>query len=756
MKILSIIEATTVTGPAKNLLNFCRLMRSPGFCRDGAPQIEISIVTFDRVAGNRDATGNAFVAAARDSGITVDVITERFRFDRAVIKQLRDVVAKRAPDVIQTHMIKSHFLVKLSGLGKQYPWIAYHHGYTSTDLKMQFYNQLNRWSLPSADLVIAVCGEFANQLAAAGVQKDRIRVSHNAVKAPRIVSSDEKLSLRERLRIAGGEKVLVAVGRLSREKGHADLIESIALLRAAEPDLKFKLLLVGDGPEQVNLTRAVAERNLESHVVFVGHVGDVAPFYSIADVLVLPSHSEGSPNVLLEAMAAGLPVVATSVGGVPEIATSEVNSLLVPSRDPSAFAEALRRVLYEVVLARTLKSNAVARAGEFSPESHAQSLIQIYQELVLVPGALVSEPRAVATGSVLSSDVVRQSVVSKAGGIATESFTHRCADDPVATARGSDTPRVSVIIPLFNKAPFIERALRSVAAQTFADFEIIVVDDGSTDGGLRIVEEFNDSRLRIVRQENAGPGAARNRGLREARGEFVAFLDADDEWLPEYLAESLHSIDEPGANAAAVVSGYFEHPAGVSRGEMWRRRGLRDGEMRLSVETQPSLAIALLAYMTPCTTVADTEVLRKLGGFYERDRCAYGEDAHLWLKLLLNESVIVHLKPRVRIHFEASGASQTQRSVRPVEPFLRDPDEIKTNCPPHLRELLSSILAIRALKTACMLGYWGHWREAHELVSRFRVARAWRLPYYTSSLVCRTPLGAAMGKAWRALLDLQT
>jgi len=246
-EILSIIEATTVTGPAKNLLNFCRLLRSPAFCRDGVPQIEVSIVTFDRVAGNGGATANAFVAAARDSGITIDVITERFRFDRAVIKQLRDIVARRAPDVIQTHMIKSHFLVKLSGLGKQYPWIAYHHGYTSTDLKMQFYNQLNRWSLPSADLVIAVCGEFAKQLTASGVQKDRIRVRHNSVKPPRIISSDEKLSLRERFGIAGDERVLLAVGRLSREKGHADLIESIALLRTAEPNLKFRLVILGEG-----------------------------------------------------------------------------------------------------------------------------------------------------------------------------------------------------------------------------------------------------------------------------------------------------------------------------------------------------------------------------------------------------------------------------------------------------------------------------------------------------------------------------
>lgn len=390
MKILSMIEATTVNGPAKNLLNFCRLLRSPEFCRDGIPPIEVSIVTFDRVARNEDSTPNAFVAAARDSGITVDVITERFRFDRAVIKQLRDIAARRAPDIIQTHMIKSHFLIKASGLGKKNPWVAYHHGYTTTDLKMQFYNQLNRWSLPSADLVITVCGEFAKQLTASGVQKDRIRVRHNSVNPPRIVSSDEQQTLRERFGVAGDERVLLAVGRLSREKGHADLIDSVALLRTAEPDLKFKLLIVGEGPEQASLSRAITERNVASQVAFAGHVTDVAPFYAIADVLALPSHSEGSPNVLLEAMAAGLPVVATSVGGVPEIATSEVNALLVPARDPSAFAEALRRALTELELARTLKSNAVARAGEFSPESHAQSLIEIYEQLITGTGAQAS------------------------------------------------------------------------------------------------------------------------------------------------------------------------------------------------------------------------------------------------------------------------------------------------------------------------------------------------------------------------------
>src|SRR5437867_3735627 len=176
--------------------------------------------------------------------------------------------------------------------------------------------------------------------------------------------------------------------------------------------------------------------------------------------------------------------------------------------------------------------------------------------------------------------------------------------------------RVSVIIPLFNKAPYIARALTSVAAQTNRDFDVMVIDDGSTDDGPRIVEAFNDLPIRLINQKNAGPGAARNRGLELAQGELVAFLDADDEWLPNYLSESIRRLDEHGSSVAAIISGYFEHPEGVSRENMWRKRGLEDRVVRLTPSTNPKLVTALLAYMSPCTTVARAEVLRSCGGFY--------------------------------------------------------------------------------------------------------------------------------------------
>lgn len=115
--------------------------------------------------------------------------------------------------------------------------------------------------------------------------------------------------------------------------------------------------------------------------------------------------------------------------------------------------------------------------------------------------------------------------------------------------------KFSIIIPLYNKRPYVERTLRSVFAQTFTDYEVLVVDDGSTDGSAELVQQYTDARLHIYRKENGGVCSARNYGIRKAQGDYIAFLDADDEWHPEFLS-ALDNLSRRFPQAGICATAY--------------------------------------------------------------------------------------------------------------------------------------------------------------------------------------------------------
>ena len=309
--------------------------------------------------------------------------------------------------------------------------------------------------------------------------------------------------------------------------------------------------------------------------------------------------------------------------------------------------------------------------------------------------------------------------------------------------------KVSVIIPLFNKAQYIQRALDSVLAQTWKEHEVIVVDDGSTDGGGEIVRHCCDPCIRLIVQANAGPGAARNRGLAEAKGEYVAFLDADDEWLPTFLEKCLAVLERPSNRVASISSGYLLYPNGHSKESMWKKRGLQEGVYEINMATPAQFVVYLLAYLTPCNTVARRDMLRHWDGFFSQNRCVYGEDSYLWLKVLLNERVAVTLEPLVCIHSEASALSGNLQGPRPIEPMLTHPAGIEESCPISLRELMRQVLALRAMKTACVLSYWGRWREGRNLLRQFCIGPVRHWPFIVFAHLCATPLGAGSGMVLR-------
>lgn len=384
MRVLSVVEGTSVTGPIKPLMMFAKLARQGG---DGWPAVALSLATTARFRGMQ-IPDNLLLRAAAEAGIHVEVLQERRAWDLRVLTQLCRVIESHQPHVVETHQVKCHFILAQAlmwrRIRKNFAWIAYHHGYTKASLKLRFYESLDRWSLRKPDRIVTVCKPFAADLVRNGAPSDRLTVIPNTVEPRPPPSNAAIAALRRQWRLDAEEGVILSVGRLSPEKGHLDLIDAFKRwLTVSPPQQRFTLLLVGDGPDRQRLEKAAAD--LGDRVRFLGHQADVWPLYFIADIFVLPSHSEGSPLVLLEAMAARRAILATAVGGTPETVENGVSALLVPPRDIDQLQAALMRLSIDRDQRARLGCEALAALERLSPEAYRDRILTVYREVTFAP-----------------------------------------------------------------------------------------------------------------------------------------------------------------------------------------------------------------------------------------------------------------------------------------------------------------------------------------------------------------------------------
>jgi len=289
--------------------------------------------------------------------------------------------------------------------------------------------------------------------------------------------------------------------------------------------------------------------------------------------------------------------------------------------------------------------------------------------------------------------------------------------DMSITSDRNKSPTVSIVIPLYNKAKYIERAICSVLSQTYVPMEIIVVDDGSTDNGPEKVLDLNNPKIILIRQENRGPGAARNAGLAIAKGKYIAFLDADDEWYPSFLKAGISFLENNEDGITVVTAGYYKYPTMKTNSE-----GLRNlkGVYEVTPNSDVNEINKIEGLTSLCFTIMRTDVARKLGGYYDKSKCLRGEDTHFFLKLLFNEKLGIIPEPHGLYHKEASELDGCgYKTIPPLEPFLSDPRDIIASCPPAKRQVLKRFLALRALKRAVMYTKLGQKKIAVELLDRF-------------------------------------
>jgi glycosyltransferase involved in cell wall biosynthesis len=314
--------------------------------------------------------------------------TPRFR---RVIRELTDLLNQRGADVLCCHGYKADLLGRPAARRAGIPVIAVSRGWTGENLRIRLYEGLDRLCLRWMDRVVCVSEGQALKVRRASVAPERVVVIRNAIRADRFAVP--RPEYRERLRRMFSpppSHVIGAAGRLSPEKGFDVLIGAAARVRRTHPDAGF--VLFGEGVMRDALRRQIDRLGLAGRFLLAGFRSDLDGLLPFLDLLVLPSYTEGLPNVVLEAQAAGVPVVATAVGGTPEVVEDGVSGHLVPAGDPDILATRIVQVI------RAPDRRAMGERGrrrvlqQFTFEAQGRQYQQLFEELT------GGQPRCAASG----------------------------------------------------------------------------------------------------------------------------------------------------------------------------------------------------------------------------------------------------------------------------------------------------------------------------------------------------------------------
>ncbi|AOZ91955.1 glycosyltransferase [Paenibacillus crassostreae] len=376
---------------------------------------------------------------------------------------------------------------------------------------------------------------------------------------------------------------ILYVGRLVEKKGAELLIKAFQRVQQVYP--QSKLCLIGDGELSNKLKQLSKRLHLEHKIEFKGALShaQVAEHLEHTHIFCLPSvkdrsgNQEGIPNAIKEAMACGVPVVSTYHSGIPELIEDGKSGHLVAEQDVDGLAEKLIHLIEHPESWKELGKNARTKIEtDFNRQVQTEKLEQLFEQVIQEHEI---KPR--------------------------------------------ESPLFSVIIPTYNREKFIGRAIKSVLKQTCTDYELIVVDDGSTDRTSKIVKSFGE-QVRYVYQKNRGPSEGRNKGITLATGKYIAFLDSDDFYLPNKLQKNKEFL-ENHPECHFLYSWYYAARQGKRKQLISNIKGVPDLNKFRTKLYKRSFTIRT------STAVIHRSCFEKVGLFNSKYR--YSQDWDMWLRL---------------------------------------------------------------------------------------------------------------------------
>lgn len=359
MRILHVTTPAPFGGLERVVTHLAESQRTAG------DEVHVATLTADPAA-------TQFLERLARRGVTVHPGTAAPRDYLGQRRAIATLGARLRPDVVHTHGYRADVLAASACRKTGAAVVSTLHGFTGGDVKNRCYEWMQRRAVRMCDSVVAVSESIAGRLQQAGVPRDRMRVIPNSI--PMGVTPFPRAQARGVLHLPADQWTIGWIGRVSNEKGLDVLLEAMA--RVGRRDVR--LAVIGDGPERPALTARALALGLGLQVTWCGTVAGADRLLNAFDLFVLSSRTEGSPLVALEAMAAGTPILATTVGGVPEM-LSPSTALLVPPEDPEALAEGIRRALSDRgALARRALRAHVRFATAFTPAGWVARYAEAY------------------------------------------------------------------------------------------------------------------------------------------------------------------------------------------------------------------------------------------------------------------------------------------------------------------------------------------------------------------------------------------
>jgi len=431
-------------------------------------------------------------------------------------------------------------------------------------------------------------------------------------------------------------KTVVSVGNPRHfVKGADVLADALLIATKRNPDWQINWTVISGYGGDADLDKTLAENLAVNYQSGLSQY-QMREIYRSTDIVVNPSLYEGCGLPTLEAMACGAPVVQADNHGLDFIIENNRDCLIVPVNDSKHMAEAIEKILRDNQLATHLRSNGIETARSCSTAHQFDMFVNAFEQILKTRFPV--------------EDV--QAVRSK---LAADSFgvTASTASNKERSTADKNSPLVSVVVPTYNQAEYLREALDSLLAQTYHNWEAIVVNDGSTDNTSEVMCEYakRDSRIRPITKANGGITSALNDGLKHAEGDYFCWLSSDDLYYPEKLEILIKAFENLGDDYA-LVYGSFD---------------LLQEETH-TIETQP-FAKPITAgaefpealkfdFIDGCSMMIRMDVMREVGGF--NPHYHHSQDMELWMRIasrgyrfhLVNKKVTIR-----RVHVEQASTT---------------------------------------------------------------------------------------------------